>query len=314
MRRHASADELASLAEGELRPRKAARVSAHLQHCDQCTNVSQELEGVSVLLASASYESMPDGVSAHIEAAIATESRQRLATEPATEAGRGELPARARRARRTGWQLPLVSSPLALRVAAATGAAVIVVGGAYELANHGLGASSGPSTPTASAGRAAVGAAPAIGPQVLFLGPKDHEQTFRTVQTRTDFEPGQLQGQVDAAMNQASSSSEGFGVASNAPAASGVQGAVSTPAAGGPAAGATLPGQTATDQRLAACIDRVTANQVPEWVDTAKYQGQPATIIVVAARGSVPAQVWVVGSNCSAAKSDVLDHQVLKHV
>jgi hypothetical protein len=309
--RHASVEQLASLAAGELRRRKAARISAHLAHCDHCQQANQQLESVSVLLASVSYAPMPDSLSARIEATIATEARQRVASEPATEAGRGELPARSRRTRQAGRRLPFVSSPMALRMAAATGAAVIVVGGAYELANHGLGSSSGASAPTSASPKAALGTAPA-GPQILYLGSNHHQQQVQTVQTKNDFEPGHLQSQVLAAMNQATNSSAGLSGLSNAPAAAGVSGGVAAPS-GRPVVGPTLPGQTATDQRMAACIDSVTADQVPEWVDIAKFKGEPAIIIVTSAHGSVPEQVWVVGTGCSASKNDVLDHKVFQH-
>ena len=42
-------------------------------------------------------------------------------------------------------------------------------------------------------------------------------------------------------------------------------------------------------------------------VDVARYQGAPATIIVTEAAGG-PEQIWVVGTGCSASRSDVLHH------
>ena len=50
----------------------------------------------------------PTSCRARIDTALASESAQRLASAPATEAGRRDLPTRSRRARRAaaGWQLP----------------------------------------------------------------------------------------------------------------------------------------------------------------------------------------------------------------
>ncbi len=318
MRRHASADELASLAAGDLSPRKAARVSAHLEHCDRCRHVSRELEGVSTLLSSVSYEPMPDRVSVRVEAAIATEARHRVASEPATESARGELPARSRRTGQPAWRLPFVSSPMALRVAAVTGAAIVVVGGAYELANHGLGASSSSSASPPVSHRAALGTTPSVEAQMLQVGPQGHQHTVKTEHTGTDFQRAQLQSQVQAIVKTPGSSDQAqqfSGIYNTAPAASGVSSAANGVPSQSPSVAPTvLPGQSAADQQLSGCVDRVTSDQVPELVDVAKFEGQPATIIVVAAHGSVPAQVWVVGSSCSRSVSDILDHQAVKHL
>jgi hypothetical protein len=48
-------------------------------------------------------------------------------------------------------------------------------------------------------------------------------------------------------------------------------------------------------------------------VDVAKFDHQPATIIVTRGAGSAVDQVWVVGSRCSATATDVLAHRVLSH-
>ena len=129
MKRHASADELADLAAGVLRPRKAGKVSAHLSGCAYCTDVSNQLADVSSLLATVPVAPMPANLSSRIESAIAAESAQRLASEPATESGRRDLPARNRHPRRSrqGWRVPSLSGP-ASRLVAAAGALVIIGG------------------------------------------------------------------------------------------------------------------------------------------------------------------------------------------
>lgn len=307
MRRHPSADELASLAAGDMRARKATRISAHLAHCDSCRHLSEELDGVSVLLANTSFEAMPDSVSARIEAAIATEARQRVAREPATEAGRGELPARSRRTRQAGFRLPLLSAPMALRVAAVTGAAVVVVGGAYELADHALGTSSR-SAPVSSSGvrhgltTVPTHASAGFGPDIS-AGQASHVTIIRTETSNVNFTPAHLQQQVQSALAKAKHDDM-----LNANAAAGS----AQPSARLPSL--SVPGSTAQATRLSGCITRVAGARIPELVDIAHFSGKPATVIVVAAQGSLPGQVWVVGAGCSASASNVLDHQTLNRV
>jgi len=48
-----------------------------------------------------------------------------------------------------------------------------------------------------------------------------------------------------------------------------------------------------------------------ELVETATFEGQPATIIVTQQTATHSAEVWAVGAACSAAHPDVLDHQTL---
>jgi hypothetical protein len=308
VRRHASADEMASYAAGDMRPRKAARIAAHLDQCAECRQLVKELEGVSSLLASVNFAPMASKVSARIEAAIATESVHRVSAEPATEAGRRDLPTRARRSRLAAWRLSGIP-PAALRTVATAAAAVVVVGGAYELISHGPGQSSGPANSArAFAPRAASGFRSnsmrnlSFGPDVT-LTSDGHHVSLRTARTTTNFGPSHLQAQVTSAVTQASN--DGL-IASNKHML-----ALSP----GMAAGDLNPAdENATAQRLAGCIERVAATRIPELVDLATFERKPATIIVLAAISSHPAEVLVVGTKCSAAASDLLYRQVLKHV
>lgn len=315
MRRHASADEMASYVAGDMRPRKAAKIAAHLDGCAGCRQLIAELEGVSGLLASVSvaYEPMPENLSARIEAAIATESVHRVASEPATEAGRRDLPTRARRSRKVSWRLPGISSG-ALRTVAATAAALVVAGGIYELASQGAGPSSAPSS-AAHGLPAHAGAAPAkLGPRATphaqqSFGPDvtltygRHEVNLRTASASTNFVPGHLQAQVTTAVTVATN--DGL-IAPNHQA----------PGASASSAAPVLnsPSEAATAHRLAGCIERVAGPVVPELVELARFKGMRATVIVFAAAASHPARVLVVGARCSATASDLLDRQVLKHV
>jgi hypothetical protein len=302
--RHASADELASLSADALRSRKAARIDRHLAGCEQCTQLSRQLDTVPILLADAQYPPMSESFSVRIEAALAVESRQRLAALPATEAGRRELPAQhRRRAARTSWHLPGLSVAVT-RLVAAGGALAIVAAGGYEIATHaGSGATTSPSAGSA--------AAPAqvqqmsLGPDVTY-GQPGAQHTIHAVQSSADFAPASLSTQAVDAVHAAQAKGASAGEpASGAPGASRAQsnGLIGSAA---PSAGPVT--------RLAGCLNLIAAARDVLLVDIARFNHKPATIIVIAATASSPAEAWVVGSSCSASAKDVLAHVVLGHI
>ena len=63
--------------------------------------------------------------------------------------------------------------------------------------------------------------------------------------------------------------------------------------------------------RLQGCVSRLAFGRQVLLVDVAKYQGMPATVIVTKASAAGPEQVWVVGTDCSRARSDVLTQVTL---
>jgi anti-sigma factor RsiW len=70
----ASADRLASMAVGELRPRRAAKIRAHVARCETCTQIFQQLNAIPAILASLIYPPMPDNLPARIGSAISREA------------------------------------------------------------------------------------------------------------------------------------------------------------------------------------------------------------------------------------------------
>jgi anti-sigma factor RsiW len=70
----ASAERLASLAVGELRPRRATKIRAHVARCETCGRVFQQLNAIPAILAGLIYPPMPDNVSARIGSAISREA------------------------------------------------------------------------------------------------------------------------------------------------------------------------------------------------------------------------------------------------
>jgi hypothetical protein len=57
---------------------------------------------------------------------------------------------------------------------------------------------------------------------------------------------------------------------------------------------------------ISGCLRRVTGDQRPLLVDRARYQGKPATIVVLPAGRPQTLQALVVGPGCSATATDLL--------
>lgn len=301
---HATAEQLASLAAGALNSRKAARISAHLTGCDRCGRISRKLDDMPAVLAGAQYPAMPTSASLQIEAALRVAATQRLTAMPATEGGRGSLPARhRRRAAPRSWRLPGLSVS-ATRLVAAAGALVIATAGGYEIATHvNRGVSTIPSEGSVA------GPAPvqqmSLGPDVTY-GQPGALHTIHAIQSSANFLPAKLTTQVTDAVHAARSR----GV-------SGSQPVVGTPGASraqsSNPAGSAAP-SSGTASRLASCINLIAPGRDVLLVDLARYDGKPATIIVIAALASSPAEAWVVGSGCPASGRNILDHVLLGHL
>jgi hypothetical protein len=66
---------------------------------------------------------------------------------------------------------------------------------------------------------------------------------------------------------------------------------------------------------LTSCVDKLAAGKTVLLVELAKFDGKPATIIVVAAsKPAGSADVWAVSPSCSAGNTHVLDHSVVAHI
>jgi hypothetical protein len=60
---------------------------------------------------------------------------------------------------------------------------------------------------------------------------------------------------------------------------------------------------------LAGCVGRISGGKVPLLVDTAAYDGRPATVIALPGADAGHADVWIVGAGCSAGSPDVIAHR-----
>jgi len=300
MIRHASADDLAGLDLDALKPRKAARVRQHVSGCIQCTQLSSQMSAVPTLLASVPYPSMPPSLATQLDTALASESTRRLASAPATEAGRRDLPKRRARKPRVGWQLPGMSVVGTRLVAAASALIILGVGGYVITSNTG----SNLGTAASSSGAASAPSAQhvSLGPTVEY-GQPSATKTVRTVQSTTNFTAANLSAEAQAAVRAA----ESKGAEGARPLRAAVPG--STMGANSPSS--STHGQASTPANLTGCLDAIVGSQPVQLVDIAKFDGQPATIIVTQQTAARPAEVWVVGPACSASNHDVKAHQTL---
>jgi len=297
VRGHADAETLAAFREELLSRRKAARVSAHLAACSRCAGLDAQLTEVSALLTTSTTPPMPDALTTRIEAAIAAEAAARAATTAdgtlaaadgtvtvgAAGGGTGPRDRAARAPRPPGGP---GRARLALRVAAVTAAVVVVAGGGYGVSRLLAG-----SPPSGTSGGAGSEAAPATG----FHGNASREPAglgapsagglvpaVRIVSSGTNYRPGQLEAQVSTVLTQhgASAGAKTGSSPANQPAAS-------------------LPA-------VPACVPHVTGGKRPLLVDLAKYQGRPATVIVIPGATSGTLQAFVVADPCTATTGRVL--------
>jgi hypothetical protein len=295
--KHLSADQLAEFAVGKLRPRKSARIRAHIAQCEQCTRDSQQLNAIAAMLADASYPPMPESVSVRIASAIGSEARQRPAAMPPTEVGRRDL--RARRPRVgaiAGWHLPGLSFR-ATRLAAVAGAVVIAAAGSYLVAEN-VSTSVTLSSPSPLAGAAARAQQMSLGPDVTY-GQPGPLHTIRAVVSDSNFVAAHLRSEATSAVH-AAEAREAFAAQPSASTAALLSATKAVPGGNGPNA-----------RRLGGCIGLIAPGQTVLAIDIARYRGRPAAVIVTAATLVRNAEAWVVGSSCSATTTDVLQEVAL---
>jgi hypothetical protein len=319
MRPHVSAETLARYRQGDLSPRQSSRIGAHLSGCARCSELNEDLGGVTTLLASVHPPPIPHDLTSRIQSALASEAAQRAAQRVAMPAGseaaaaagggaagpgspagargpRGRLaPAGPRRRGRLA-RLPSMSGPRFALSAVAAAAAVVILGvGVFEIVQSG----SSPTSSTAAGSSAAAGSAPATRGPALQYRRSGQQASVTPVSADTNFTAGRLSAQVASAMTKYSPG-----------------GTVAGPMAGPATHSAQVPGARAKfGNRLLAvlqgCVNRIAAGDLVVLVELARYQGSPATIIVTEVPDITPRQVWVVGTGCSASRSDVLRHSEL---
>jgi hypothetical protein len=265
---HLDLEVLAEFRAGLIAGGRGAALAAHLAGCDRCAALDTELTEVSALLAAVPPPALPADIANRLDMVLAAEVAER-----ANYPERAVVPpSRARRSdgRFAGW---FGGNRRLLRVLAPT-AAVVLAGVGY-----GLSQIAGSPAPVSAAAPAVPSALPAAGtaqnPHSLRAGTAERAP-FSVVASDTNYLPGTLSKQIEAAL-----------AAAHEPA----------PAAGVPSG------------QLAACVQHVTDGAALALVQSARYQGQPATVIVVSRPSGDTA--WVVGPGCSATSEDLLDKATL---
>jgi hypothetical protein len=271
---HPDSEVLAEFRAGLITGRRGARIAAHLDACDRCTARCGQLAEISVLLAAAPAPAMPGTVARRLDTVLAAEAAER---NDAERSGAGASPDRAARPRRTrhgGWRL------VSVRVLAPVAAVVALAGLGFGLSHLG-----GPTT--SSSASTAAGAAPAPSPAKAIAPVNGAESRagsfqgassppgYKVITSRTNYLRSTLRSQLDAELR--------------------------APATVGP--------PQAPSSQVRACVSVLTRGTSPRLVERARYQGQPAIVIVASGRGAETA--WVTGLGCSATESDLLDKTAL---
>ena len=299
---HLEAEVLAEFRAGLITGRRGARITAHLAGCDRCTALGDQLAGVSALLASVPLPVMPDSLAQRLDTVLAAEAA-RPAQVGADQVGAGQVTTdQAERGRADRPAHPATGRKrtprprfrvLSARVLAPVAVALLAVGG------YGLSQIAGPGGQvTASSGSAADGsgaassaesaqaAAPSAAsshanapksPVVRGAGtvPQPHRLTFTLMAGTVNFsaDPATLKQQVEQELRPAS------------------------PAG----ASATAPPVT---RQLRGCVQNLTRGATLVRVESARFQGKPATLVV--ARTGPDDTAWIAGPDCSATSRDIL--------
>jgi hypothetical protein len=286
---HLDPEVLAEFDAGLITGRRGAQISAHLAACEQCTALGEQLAGVSALLMAAPAATMPDRLAGRLNTVLAAEIARRDGPESARAQGSRDH----ERRRWPAWHRNL--RPLALRVLAPVAVIALIVAGALELTPQGSTssqASSSAASPTnrsaaggpaaAQSSSAASGATGATGASRPLAAPLKTTPTananrlspaaFPVVTSTVDFAPDSFKLQVEAALRVPANERQT---------------------------------QTSTTT-IRACVKALAGSAAsPVLVESARYQGQPATLVVV--RTGSGDTAWVAGSRCSATDHDVLD-------
>ncbi len=289
---HLDAEVLAEFRAGLITGRRGASITAHLAGCDRCTALGDQLAGVSALLASVPVPAMPDLVAQRLDTVLAAEAARRpagAASPDQAERARADRPGhRATRRRRT----PRPSFRLLSARVLAPVAVVLLAAGGYGLSRAiGPGSQAITSAGSATAGRAAASApkaAPSIaasahGPLNTPVSPpvrgaqgtvprpqRITAANFTLVASTTNFSAATLKQQVETDLGRPAS------------------------------AGAAQP----VSQQLRACVQNLTRGAALVRVESARFAGQPATLVV--ARSGPADMAWIAGPGCSATSRDVL--------
>ncbi len=272
---HLDADVLAEYRAGLITGRRRRAIAAHLAGCAQCAAVGEQLAELSALLAAVPSPAMPDSVAQRLDTVLAAEVARR---EDAERAGVN----RSRDRKRAPWRARRPTPPfLTMRVLAPAGAALaILAAGGYGLSL--IGAQSTSSSAATGSAAAPVSAVPSAA-QASYA-PANGPSHALGLAAGPDYRRATLRSQLEAVLRAAAA-----------------DGSLKRAAAGQP-----------LSAPLQACVQRLASGISPgtlDLVQSARFQGQPAIVIVVSSGDGYLA--WVVAPGCSATSANVLARTTL---
>ncbi len=289
---HLDTDVLAEYRAGLITGRRRRAIAAHLADCARCAAAGEEMAELSALLAAIPGPAMPDSVAQRLDAVLAAEVARRDDAERAV-ADRPRDRARARRARPPGRRFltvrVLAPAAAVAAVLAAGGYGLSLIGGQPTLSST-AGSAAAPAVsavPSAAAGSylpAANAPSGALGPQA--------GKAFAVLPSGTDYLRATLKSQLEAALR--------------------AQAAPSSARVPSPLPRSAAPRSAARAAQLQACVQRLASGispGIPRLVQSARFQGRPAIVIVVSSGDGYLA--WVVAPawaapGCSATSAGVL--------
>jgi hypothetical protein len=270
---HLDTDVLAEFRAGLITGQRGGRIAAHLAGCERCTALDEQLAGVSVLLASVPAPALPDQVVQRLDTVLAAEvARKNDHPERAGRDAAVRSAAPGRPPRNRGFRL------LALRLLAPAAAVVLLGAGVFGLTRLGWGSGTSSSASSAEGGAAqATSSAQATSGAEATPGAKSAS--------------GQVNGPAAAPQRMSPVSFSHAGFKQQVERALAV-----TPAAGTEGAAST---------QVRGCVRNLAGNAALIRVQSAYYEGQPATLVVI--RTGSGREALIAGEKCSATTRDVLD-------
>ena len=253
------------------------------------TDAEARLSEVSAYLASVPALVLPDAVESRISAALAAEAATRAERPAPADGARnlGPAPARARVRRHRGGDGPrrrFRVRPQVVGGSLVTCLLLAVLG--FALSHAGFSSSSSSATAGSAAAASSASASSAAGasvPSAAGAGPQHAGpgSPFVVTASGTKYQRATLAEQVRSRLA--------------------VNGGKQTFSATVPAASASATSAAAVpSQALRGCVLKLTGGTLPRLVDRATYEGEPAYVIATASR------IWVAGSGCTAAKTEVV--------
>jgi len=274
---HPGSGVLAEFRAGLVTGRRRAGIASHLEACDRCAGLSDQLGEIPRLLAAAPPLAMPDDVARRLDLVLAAEAAKRVSSERTVDDSPPHPPASPGPRRR--WDLRLVTQ----RILVPAAAVVVLAAGGFGLSritasSSSSSAVSGSEAAPAPSSQAAHGTAAARSGATSRSGAVPAIRApinFQVLNSGINYRPATLRQQLETELHRHAQ----------------------------PAAGP----QMLVSGSLKGCVLRVTRGTRPgtlALVERAHFQGQPAIVIVAVSGGHDAA--WVTAPGCSASSDRVL--------